>query len=179
MTPADAFADALTACGPSADRGAKMDLYGWLVGSWDLDVVETTPDGRTLRRPGEWHFNWALEGRAVQDVWIVPSRGAGRHADAPAHLHRYGTTLRTYDPASDTWRIQWTEPVTGLHLTQTGRREGDRIVQNGTLPSGMPIRWSFNDIAPDSFVWRSEVSPDGGATWWTNTEFTARRVAPA
>lgn len=28
----------LDADGPAAGRGSKMDLYGWLVGSWELDV---------------------------------------------------------------------------------------------------------------------------------------------
>ena len=63
-----AFLDALGADGPSADRTGKMDLYGWLIGSWDLDIVRYLPDGATRRRKGEWHFGWALEGRAIQDV---------------------------------------------------------------------------------------------------------------
>ena len=32
------------------------------------------------RRNGEWHFGWVLEGRAIQDVWIVPPRGNGATA---------------------------------------------------------------------------------------------------
>jgi hypothetical protein len=28
--------DALAAADPAADRAGKMDLYGWLIGSWDL-----------------------------------------------------------------------------------------------------------------------------------------------
>lgn len=67
-----AFAEALSAVGPTADRHGKMALYGWLIGSWALDVSEHLDDGSARRRPGEWHFGWALEGRAIQDVWIVP-----------------------------------------------------------------------------------------------------------
>ena len=70
------FLDALHAKGPAPDRAGKMDLYGRFVGSWDLDVTEYRDDGTTRRRPGEWHFGWALEGRAIQDVWIVPPRTA-------------------------------------------------------------------------------------------------------
>ncbi len=72
-----AFLDALGADGPSADRAGRMDLYGRFVGSWDLDVRQFSEDGTERRRAGEWHFGWALEGRAIQDVWIVPPRGAG------------------------------------------------------------------------------------------------------
>ena len=35
---ASAFLNALHADGPAADREGKMDLYGWLIGSWELDV---------------------------------------------------------------------------------------------------------------------------------------------
>ena len=51
-----AFLDCLNADGPSADRADNTDLYGWLVGSWDLDVTRFLPDGTTRRCPGEWHF---------------------------------------------------------------------------------------------------------------------------
>src|SRR5258707_3050400 len=103
------FLEALGADGPSADRAGKMDLYGRFVGSWDLDVSQFSDDGTERRRTGEWHFGWALEGRAVQDVWIVPPRGELRRGDAAANVNSYGTTLRVYDPDIDAWRIQWTE----------------------------------------------------------------------
>ena len=71
---ASAFLNALHADGPAADREGKMDLYGWLIGSWELDVTRYLDDGSQLRISGEWHFGWVLEGRAIQDVWIVPPR---------------------------------------------------------------------------------------------------------
>jgi carbon monoxide dehydrogenase subunit G len=157
-----AFLDALHAAGPAADRAGKMDLYGWLVGSWELDVSRYLDDGSERRIPGTWHFGWALEGRAVQDVWIV----------AP----RYGTTLRTYDPAIDAWHIQWTEPVSQSYLTMIGRRQGGDIVQDGKDAAGNPIRWSFTEITPNSFRWLGETSRDGGATWRLDVAFLARRT---
>ena len=106
-----AFLDTLGADGPAADRAGKMDLYGSFVGSWDLDVMQIAEDGTKRRRKGEWHFGWALEGRAIQDVWIVPPRGELRSGDAAANVNSYGTTLRVYDPRTDAWLIQWTDPV--------------------------------------------------------------------
>ena len=150
-----AFLDALGADGPSADRAGKMDLYGRFVGSWDLDVRQFSEDGRECRRAGEWHFGWALEGRAIQDVWIVPPRGELRHGDAAARFNSYGTTLRVYDPDIDGWRIQWTDPVTRSFLQMIGRADGDDIVQSGTRPDGQLLRWSFREITPDAFLWRT------------------------
>ena len=172
-----AFLDALGAEGPAADRAGKMDLYGRFIGSWDLDVRQFTEDGRERRRDGEWHFGWALEGRAVQDVWIVPPRGELRRGDATAKINSYGTTMRVYDPEIDAWHVQWTDPVTRSFLQMIGRADGDDIVQLGTRPDGQLVRWSFREITPNAFLWRGEVSADNGASWRVNTEFTARRRA--
>jgi hypothetical protein len=174
---ASPFLDALGADGPATDRAGKMDLYGRFVGSWDLDVTHFREDGVRRQRKGEWHFGWVLEGRAVQDVWIVPPRGELRHGDAAANANSYGTTLRVYDPKADAWHIQWTDPVTQNLLHMIGRQQGDDIVQLGTRPDGTLIRWSFLEIAPDSFRWLGEFSRDQGATWHRNIEFTARRVS--
>jgi hypothetical protein len=172
------FLDALGAHGPAADRAGKMDMYGRFVGSWDLDVQQFSDDGRERRREGEWHFGWALEGRAIQDVWIVPPRGERRRGDATANVNSYGTTLRVYDPDIDAWRIQWTDPVTRNFLPMIGRAEGNDIVQIGTGRDGRLLRWSFSEIASDFFRWRGEISSDNGANWRVNTEFTARRSPP-
>ncbi len=170
------FLDALGADGPAADRAGKMELYGWLVGSWDLDVTQFAEDGAKRRRKGEWHFGWALEGRAIQDVWIVPPRGGLRGGDAAAKVNSYGTTMRVYDPRIDAWQVQWTDPVTQNFLHMIGRKQGGEIVQLGTRPDGNPIRWIFSEMTPNSFHWRGEISTDAGATWRLNVEFSARRV---
>jgi hypothetical protein len=172
---ANAFLEALSADGPSVDRGSAMDLYAWLIGSWDLDVTRFLDGGQQRRRPGEWHVGWALEGRAIQDVWIVPPRGPARQGDAAANVNSCGTTLRVYDPRIDAWQIQWTDPVTQTYLTMIGRRQGDDIVQMGKSPEGNLIRWSFSQITANAFRWRGEVSADDGATWRLQVEFFARR----
>jgi len=171
------FLEALGAGGPAPDRGDKMDLYGRFVGSWELDVTQFAEDGTCRRRKGEWHFGWALEGRAVQDVWIVPPRGELRRGDAAANINSYGTTLRVFDPRIDAWHIQWSDPVTQNYLHMIGRAQGCDIVQLGMTEDGRLIRWCFLDITPDSFLWRGESSTDGGASWRVVIEFTARRTA--
>jgi hypothetical protein len=172
-----AFLGALGADAAAADRGGKMDLYGRFVGSWDLDVTQFPGDGSARRRKGEWHFGWVLEGRAIQDVWIVPPRGELRRGDAAANAASYGTTLRVYDPRIDAWQVQWSDPVTQTFLQMIGRAEGDGIVQLGTRADGQLVRWSFSEITENSFLWRGENSADGGVSWRLVTEFTARRAA--
>jgi hypothetical protein len=178
---ASRFMDALAADDRAADRAGKMDLYGWLIGSWDLDVTRFLDNGSERRRQGEWHFGWVLEGRAIQDVWIVPRRGNLRQGDAAANLNSYGTTLRIYDRRIDAWQIRWIDPVTQNFLSMIGRKQGDDIVQLGNSSDGRPIRWSFSQITQNTFRWRGETSADGvameAADWRLDLEFVARRVA--
>jgi hypothetical protein len=170
------FIDALHTHGPAPDRAEKMGLYGWLIGEWEMDALYHLDGGATRRSRGEIHFGWVLEGRAIQDIWIVPAR-AERGADPPAWGDFYGTTLRVYDPGLDAWHILWSDPVKQYYSRQIGRARGPDIVQEGKDDSGTPVRWSFTEITRDSFRWLGERSPDGGTTWQLQVEFFARRVA--
>jgi hypothetical protein len=67
---------ALAATGPDPDHAEELMLFGQFVGSWEFACIEYEPDGRSRNEPGERHFGWTLEGRAVQDVWILPARAA-------------------------------------------------------------------------------------------------------
>jgi hypothetical protein len=168
------FLDALHADHPAADRADKMGLYGWLIGRWTFDAIYHLTDGTTRRGRGEIHAGWVLEGRALQDVWIVPARDEPR-ADPPGPGDFFGTTLRVYDPKLDAWHILWTDPLNQVYRQQIGRARGDDIVQDGTDEAGTPVRWSFTEITPNSFRWLGERSPDGGTTFRLLVEFLARR----
>jgi hypothetical protein len=128
----------------------------------------------TRRAQGEWHFAWVLEGRAVQDVWIVPPRAERPHEIDP---YEYGTTLRFYDPRIDAWRSTWIGPVKGLVIPFIARQVSSEIVLEGHNPEGLPIRWIFSEITPHSFRWRSNVSKDGGQSWQGIQEMGVRRTA--
>lgn len=166
---------ALRAPGRAPDIPASADVYGWLIGSWELDVYHYVVDVQARRMKAEVHFQWVLEGRAVQDVWIMPRR-SDRTADADKGLNMYGTTLRVWDPTIQAWRVTWINPVTGGRNELTGRRSGKDIVQIGTHADGTPIRWSFTEITPDSFRWIGEALAADGETWTLEGEFRARRI---
>jgi hypothetical protein len=156
------FVDALLADRPAADRAEHMGLYAFRVGRWEMDGTIHLGDGTRYQERGSIHAGWVLEGRALQDVWIFPGTF-------------YGSTLRVYDPGLDAWHILWSDPLRQVHLRQLGRARDEDIVQEGKADSGVPTRWSFSEITPDSFRWRGERSPDG-ATWQLQAEFLARRV---
>ncbi len=167
----------LCASGPYAGNADALRLYGRFVGSWDLVVTWYDDQGGTHEASGEWHFGWILQGRAIGDVWMVPTRA---ELDAGAQLGGYGVTTRFPDPAAPgAWKVTWNGVLTGVVITFTGREVGEEIVQVGTYPDGRPTRWIFSEITEHSFRWRSEVSEDAGKTFQLRQHFVARRRGTA
>ena len=160
------FFDALQSDGPASDRADKMGLYGWLVGDWTMEGTVHAADGSRHEVQGRIHAGWVLEGRAIQDVWILPG-------------FFHGTTLRVYDPNLDAWHILWSDPLKQYFTRQIGRAQGADIVQEGRNEVGEAIRWRFTDITENSFCWLGERSLDDGATWQLQARFLARRTVGA
>ena len=172
------FLSALPSSERSADIPENDDLYGWFVGSWNLDVVSHDDEGVTRRTSAEAHASRTLEGRAIQDVFINPRR-SDRGPSMAAFANWFGTTLRIYDPQLGAWRIWWFNPGDGVRAELIGRRRGDEIVQEGKFPDGTPIRWTFSEMTSDSFRWRGERLESDGTTWRLQVEFHGTRTAEA
>jgi hypothetical protein len=171
------FPAALSAPGRSPEIPEASDIYGFLVGSWELDVRYYWVDVSSRGLKGEVHAGRTLEGRAIQDVWIMPRR-ADRTAGIDPKANMYGTTLRIWDAALQAWRIHWFNPVTGQRDEQIGRKVGHDIIQigSGTKTEGTASRWRFTEITPDSFHWIGEALAPDGKTWVLGGEFLATRL---
>jgi hypothetical protein len=167
------FIEALCGSGaPAHDRADKMMLYGQFVGAWDGTVTRYGADGERFDSSAEVHFGWALEGRAIQDVWIVPSR-VGR---APGEADKmYGTTLRVYDPRHDNWEITFIDPVRQTRDQMTGRQVGSDIVQEYRKADGTICQWCFLEIEANSFHWVNRESTDERNTWRLASEYYLKR----
>jgi hypothetical protein len=171
------FAQVLHANGPDRAHSTELELYAWIVGQWEMDVTTILEDGTTHRGRGEIHAGWVLQGRAIQDVWMIPrlrDRQPGIEP-LPGAGNWYGTTLRIYDPGLAAWRIMWSDPATNFFTQQIGRAQGADIVQTGSDPRGGSMRWVFSEIQPDSFHWSAERAPDD-RTWRREVEIRARRA---
>jgi hypothetical protein len=133
-----------------APDGADMELFGRFVGAWTFDGTDIAPDGTESHYRGRWDFGYVLGGRAIQDVLYCEGM-------------EHGTTIRI--PRGDgSWDVVWITPVQRAVRHLNGRPEGERIVITGA-DGGRYLRWSFNNIEPDAFVWRGEQSSDGGTTF--------------
>ncbi len=158
------FKDALLSTGPAADRAEQLKLYGRFIGSWSMkSVIHPDAGGQVIGPDGEIHFAWTLEGRAIQDVWVLPQIF-------------YGTTLRVYDPGIHAWHIFWSDPTSQIYTRQIGRAEDEDIVQIGDDGKGTRLRWRFAEITPKSFHWIGERAAGAENDWRKQIEMFARRV---
>ena len=159
----------LQATGPHPSLGTQANVFGRLVGTWDVEYSMFTEDGKVSHSQGEVIVGWVMDGHALQDLFIgYPTKPGGER-----HM---GTTIRYFDPKSAAWRVIFTAPQFNYVRRLTGGPVGDaRIVLHGQDPDGTELRWSFNDIRPNTFVWRGEKSHDGGTTWWVEEEHHFRR----
>ena len=162
--------------GPAIEYADKLMLYGQFVGDWVADAIEYAEDGSVTHSNWEIHFDWILEGRAIQDLWITPIREnsvIGWHEPG----NRYSTTIRTYDPKIDAWHIVWINPPNGYIIRQVGRQAGNEIIQIGEVDdNGHQSRWVYRDITPETFRWCNEKTVDGGSHWKLMQEMRARRI---
>lgn len=158
----------LAAPGPHPSLGEPARLWDRFVGAWDCDYTFYLADGGVRRARGELEFGWIIDGRAIQDIWITYPDDATKERDI-------GTSIRFYDDETRMWRVVFVSPAYRALTTVQGGAEGDRIVLRGEGREGVSLRWSFNDIKPDEFVWRGEKSRDGGQTWQLREEHRMRR----
>jgi hypothetical protein len=164
----------LQAMGPHPSLGEQAQVFGRFVGIWDGEYTEFSKDGKATHSSGEWIFGWVMDGRAIQDLFIV-------HPSAQRKERHVGTTLRYFEPESATWRVTFIDPQNGSSATLTGGAvEDGRIVLHSPNEDGKETRWSFDEIRADSWVFRDEVTSDGGKTWRLREEdHMKRRVQPA
>jgi hypothetical protein len=170
------FATVLHASAPNPEHAEALQLYGRFVGDWDSEIIAHGADGARHRSEGEIHFGWILQGRAIQDVWMIPRLDERATAPPfPIAGNWYGTTIRVYDPTIRAWRISWIDPARSTFYQQIGRAKGDDIVQEGTTESGALSRWSFTKISENSFHWLGEARPAEASDWRLIVEVLARR----
>jgi len=170
------FAAGLIAPGPALEHRDALMLYGQFVGDWTAETTEWLADGSTQASRWDIRFQWVLEGRAIQDLWITPPRGEEAVAwRTPGN--RYSTTLRIYDPAIDAWHILWANPPGATLVRQLGRRVNEDIVQvSDPDADGSLVRWVYRDITATRFRWCNERSTDYGANWKLVQEMRAARL---
>ena len=165
--------NSLLADRPAPGMTKEVDLFGRLSGRWRTLITYFPLEGPERREEGEWTFGYALEGRAVIDVWQVPPRGQLGGAKGTSS-HECGLCVRVYDPRVKLWRFTFHGPVLGVTTDMLAFAVGSDIVQE-RFYGGRCGRWIFSDISHERFFWRSVLSGDGGVSWRLTQTIEARR----
>lgn len=165
------FTEALLSEAPSDKFADKQMLFGQFVGDWDFEWVDGKGTDKERRVKGEWLFSWILDGTAIQDVFICPSRAERLKNEQPDAT--YGTTVRVYNPSSGTWNICFA--YYGSMVILEAQQKGAEIVVMMLHTNGFMKHWVFSDITDTSFHWEDKMSVDNGATWVVTGELFAIR----
>ena len=147
----------------------EYDFFGALVGEWNIEWVDHLEADEPRRVKGEWIFSWVLEGTAIQDVFIVPSRSERLQNKQPDA--EYGTTLRIFNPRSSTWDIFY--GCRGEAIRLTARRADDEIILTENTTEEM--RYVFSQITSTSFKWRKELKNASGK-WYVIAKVMAQKA---
>jgi hypothetical protein len=160
---------ALKATSPNPALADQAQVLSRIVGAWDVQYTDFAKDGTATHRTGEFIVEWIMDGRAVQDLWIVDPSGTRKQREVYTDLH-------WYDAKAGTWRATFVDPEHGSIARFTGGPVGnDRYVLETSDLGSKRSRWSWNDIRADSFVWRDESSNDDGKTWKLQSEYQMTR----
>ncbi|MFC0626651.1 hypothetical protein [Kribbella deserti] len=171
QSPAQVFASLIASEQPRPELAEALAPFEPLIGSWDLDVAWYDENGEINRTTqGEWHFSWALDGRAVADIWITPSRE--RHpVDGDGE---WGLSVRFYDEQLGAFRSTWLGPKAAFVMPFVAHAGDGTIRLEALTPTAAKTRWIFTDISSDGFHWRNEDETAEGVTVLRQT-FVARR----
>lgn len=151
-------------------REREETLFDRFVGTWDVSYETYDKDGGSRHNSGQVTYSWILDGQALQETWTSDS-----HLKEPKP---FGTSIIFHDSRRRQWTEVWIYPALGMTTIVTGGLEKGRIVLTGHDADGATLRWSFNDIKTDSFVWRGERSNDDGKTWTVQGENHIQRRLP-
>jgi hypothetical protein len=160
---------ALKATNPHPSLRDQAQVLGRLVGAWDVEYTTFAKDGTSSLRTGEFIVEWVMDGRAIQDLWIVHPSGERKEREVYTDLH-------WFDAKSRTWRSAFVDPEHGSVARFTGGPVGnDRYVLETPDFGSNQTRWSFYDIRRDTLAVRGEVSSDDGKTWKVESEYKMKR----
>ena len=165
--------EVLLSSGPHADLSPEQQVFAPFIGGWELEVMWYDDEEVIRKEKGEWHFFWVLEGRTVQDVWIVPP---GRDRAISTHLYEYGTSIRFYDSQAGLWRSTWIGPIRHAVHTFVVDRASSAVILTTILEDRGEMRWVFSGLKNNSFRWRNERRQHN--EWSVTQTLEARRQTP-
>ena len=151
----------------------ELSLFAFLGGKFEGDGKVSLGEGQFAEFPVTWIGRYILDGTAISDEM---------HSVTPDGKPYLGITLRQYDAARKTWIIEYLN-VTGSFVRKQVNGDAGKVTVNGrnvTIASSSPgvtLREHYLVPDDDTFIYRLDVSNDGGKTWIEpQMEMTLRRA---
>jgi hypothetical protein len=159
------FVKALLSEGKNNIIPEEDDWYAPLIGDWEFDYYE--PDGRHLK--GEWFFRRVLEGTAIEDIFICPSRDTKDINPQPDG--EYGVAVRMYNQEKHCYDMTYicTKYTTRLEIHKERGAIACTVLEDNTN------KWVFSEITETTFHWQNVTVLDNGE-WKMNCEVLAQRM---
>jgi hypothetical protein len=145
----------------SARAPQELRAFSFIVGKWDGKGRTRLPDGKIAEFPVTWIGRYILDGTAISDEM---------HSLAPDGSPYLGISLRQYDATRRTWVIEYLN-VSGSFLRRqvnagagSVKVTGRDVVVESESP-GVKVREHYVVPDADHFIYRLDVSSDGGKSW--------------
>lgn len=131
--------------------------YDALVGTWEFRFQSRRADGAYWPTfTGHWIFEKLAGGGIIDDRW--------RPDDPKTPMAQSLHTYRTFDPERKVWQMYGSNATGGP--VEPGYTWSDSTSRYAIQWNrGVLSRIRYLAIAPDRFLWRSDISRDGGKTW--------------
>lgn len=141
----------------------EYDWFEPLIGDWDFDYYAAD-----RHVEGEWLFRRVLEGIAIEDLFICPSRATKETNPQPDG--EYGVALRIFNTETKCYDMTYvcSKYIKLLEV----KKENERIVC--TVKNKPTNKWVFSEITNHSFRWQNITVLDN-EEWHINSNVYAKR----
>lgn len=163
----DAFVEALVSKERNPLLPEEYDWYAPLLGDWDFDYYDGPKENRRHVK-GEWLFRRALDGMAIEDLFICPSRAT--REENPQPDGEYGAAIRMFNPEKRCYDMTY---VCETHTVSLEIRKEKECIAC-TVREDPTNKWVFSEITENTFHWRN-VTVLGNGEWRTNADVYAKR----
>jgi Protein of unknown function (DUF1579) len=140
----------------------ELAVFSFLVGKWQGTGKTRLPDGKVAEFSGvSWIGRYILDGTAIADEL---------HAAYPDGRPFLGISLRQYDASRKTWIVEHLNVSDSFLRKQVNAGSGSvtvngRNVAVSSESPGTSVREHYLVADQDNFVYRLDVSTDGGRSW--------------
>ena len=148
-----------------------LGAFAFLIGSWQCNARVKSANGEWQRFEAQWIGRFILDGHAIADEY--------RMTTLSGQLAVLGMNVRTYNPATHTWTIQWLDGLTGA-CTNLVSEELGGVYINRSYGRDSSVTYAFKEPtaahrytrdtytthSPTRFTWKGDQSID--AQTWTD-----------